>query len=333
MKRIFLPILLLIANFCVGQVNLNLGLRAYYPFSGNANDVSGNNNNPNFNNATLTADRFGNPNSAYHFNGTNNYMRIPNSATLNMGNTMSLALWVRPTGYYTGQCYNNAMVMKGDADFLPGNYSLRFSDAITGCSANPTTTHEQFYGDGGAIATLPLVQLNQWYSVIVTYDGTTARIYVDCILQGTVSLSSTFTNAFDVFFGHLNNSQFPYWLNGDLDEIRIYDRALNVDEVNTLGGCIVQTPCNNWLNTPGNPSYATAGDLDVSGNQLTVEAIVNRVPPLNSGQFYGHIVSKHTNTTNVNYALSLTGCEITTTSGYITTTPICDPILDTMAVH
>ncbi|MBK7558794.1 MAG: hypothetical protein IPI54_11195 [Chitinophagaceae bacterium] len=68
MKKLLLP-LLLAANVCFAQVDLNLGLKAYYPFSGNANDISGNNNNPVFNNATLTADRLGNPNSAYHFNG------------------------------------------------------------------------------------------------------------------------------------------------------------------------------------------------------------------------------------------------------------------------
>jgi gliding motility-associated-like protein len=323
MKNFFLPLLLLAANFCVGQVNLNLGLKAYYPFTGNANDVSGNNNNPVFNNATLTADRFGNPNSAYHFNGTNNYMRILNSPTLNMGNTMSISLWVKPTGWYTGQCYNNMMLMKGDGDFLTGNYSLRFADAINGCSATPSTTDERFYDGAGTLAMLPIVQLNQWYSVVITYDGTTARLYVNCILQATNSISPTFTNAYDVFLGHLNNAQFPYWLNGDLDEVRIYDRALNVDEVNTLGGCITQTPCNNWLNTPSFSSYARIGDLDVSGNQITVEATYNRTQPLNGGLYPGHLVSKHTDVSNVNYALFPNGCSITTTNGYKETFENC----------
>ena len=59
---------------------LTNGLIAYYPFNGNANDASGNGNNGTVYGATLTADRFGNPNSAYYFNGTNNYITaaIPN---------------------------------------------------------------------------------------------------------------------------------------------------------------------------------------------------------------------------------------------------------------
>ena len=54
MKKVIIPLLLLVSTISFAQV-------ASYPFNGNANDVSGNNNNPTFNNATLTADRFGNP--------------------------------------------------------------------------------------------------------------------------------------------------------------------------------------------------------------------------------------------------------------------------------
>ena len=126
MKRIILPFLLIICTLCYGQVDLNLGLRAYYPFSDNATDVSGNNNNPVFNNATLTADRLGNPNSAYHFNGVDNYMKILSSTSINTSNKLSLVAWVKPQGFYMGTCHGNSIMMKGDADYLTGNYLLRF---------------------------------------------------------------------------------------------------------------------------------------------------------------------------------------------------------------
>jgi hypothetical protein len=50
--------------------NLQTGLVGYWPFCGNANDMSGNGNNGTVNGATLTKDRFGNINSAYDFNGS-----------------------------------------------------------------------------------------------------------------------------------------------------------------------------------------------------------------------------------------------------------------------
>lgn len=322
-KGLSLSAILILIIFSVkAQVDLNLGLRAYYPFTGNANDVSGNNNNPVFNNATLTADRFGNPNEAYHFNGTDNYMQIANNATLNMGNKMSIALWVKPTGYNTGTCYNNMCVMKSNPATLPSNYFIRFADVYNGCTS-PSTTQERFAGNN-AVAPTPFVQLNQWYSVVWTSDGVTERIYVNCELKASVPAGAVpYSNMSDLLMGKNVDPSFPYWLNGDLDEIRLYDRALNADEVNTLGGCITATPCNNWLNTPGYPSYARIGDLDVSGNQITVEATYNRTQPLNGGLYPGHLVSKHTNAADINYALFPNGCSITTTNGYKETFENC----------
>ena len=57
------------------------GLVGWWPFNGNANDESGNNNNGTVNGATLTADRFGNVNKAYSFVGGNN-INIPNNISI-----------------------------------------------------------------------------------------------------------------------------------------------------------------------------------------------------------------------------------------------------------
>ncbi|MBK7031388.1 MAG: hypothetical protein IPH45_20325 [Bacteroidales bacterium] len=62
---------------CGGGIPTN-GLSAWYPFNGNANDLSGNGNDGTVNGATLTTDRFGNPNSAYSFNGTTDFIGINN---------------------------------------------------------------------------------------------------------------------------------------------------------------------------------------------------------------------------------------------------------------
>jgi gliding motility-associated-like protein len=315
-KNLLFFVLIIISSYSLSaQVNLPLGLKAYYPFTGNANDVSGNNNNPVFNNATLTADRLGNPNSAYHFNGTNTYMKILNNPTINMVNTMSVALWVKPMGFYTGPCHNNMIVMKGDADQTAGNYSTRFTAEPTqGCVSNPDLTTEIFWGPN-AIPPDPFVQLNRWYSVIWTNDGITAKIYIDCVLKGSFPATvSSFTNAYDLYFGRMNNVSFPYWLNGDLDEIRIYNRALNQDEVNVLGDCVIPVACNNWLSTPTDPSYVTAGDIDVNGNQLTVEAVFNRTAPPPVPGSYGFLLSKHLDAFDNNYAMWPNGCALTTST-------------------
>jgi hypothetical protein len=84
-----------------------------------------------------------------------------------------------------------------------------------------------------------------------------------------------------------------------------------------------QVACNNWLLTNTNSSYASLGDLDVSGNQLTVEALVCRTSD-NSASTSGHVISKHNNSNNANYNLSIYGSEITTSvSGYTQAFEIC----------
>ena len=234
MKNLFTAVvLLLLTASSFAQSKITEGLVAYYPFDGDANDASGNGNSPVYNNATLTADRFGHARSAYHFNGRNSFMKIKNSRSLNTGKRLSIAVWVRATGFYTGKCYNNMLVSKGHSDYMPGNYSLRFADAYTGCT-NPKVNKEMFYGPG-AIAATPLVQLNKWYHVVITSDGVAARIYVDCALRGSgPAEESNFTNSYDLFIGRMEDPDYPYWLNGDVDDVRIYNRVLSEAEILSL---------------------------------------------------------------------------------------------------
>lgn len=112
------------------QVDLNRGLVAYYPFNGNANDASGNNNNPIFNNSSLTTDYFGVANSASLFNGLDNFIQIPHSSRLNFSNSISLCAWVKPQGFYMGQCHGNDILSKGAVNFAQGTFLLRFDDSF-----------------------------------------------------------------------------------------------------------------------------------------------------------------------------------------------------------
>ncbi len=75
MKTRVFAVCVVVFLFCgITHAGLSDGLVAYYPFNGNANDESGNGNNGIVHGATLTADRSGNANSAYSFNGIDNYI-------------------------------------------------------------------------------------------------------------------------------------------------------------------------------------------------------------------------------------------------------------------
>jgi gliding motility-associated-like protein len=83
--------------------------------------------------------------------------------------------------------------------------------------------------------------------------------------------------------------------------------------------------CTSWLGLPGQPSYYEVGDLNVTGNQITVEAQINRTAPYIPGTLSeGDVVSKHDNVTDVNYLLRPNHAYITTTNGPFSTPDICD---------
>src|ERR1700744_6006724 len=80
-----------------------------------------------------------------------------------------------------------------------------------------------------------------------------------------------------------------------------------------------QVTCNNWLHISNysTTDYVSIGDLDVTGNQITVEAEFNAdslyfIP---SNISY-NLVSKHTDPSNTNYLLRPVTAEITTTNGF-----------------
>ena len=104
MKKIrlnfYVVLFVLLINNIFAQIPTN-GLVAYYPFNGNANDESGSGNNGTVNGATLTTDRFGNPNSAYLFNGINNYIIIPN-VIINPNSSGTISLWFNLNNLYPG---------------------------------------------------------------------------------------------------------------------------------------------------------------------------------------------------------------------------------------
>ncbi len=92
-----------------------------------------------------------------------------------------------------------------------------------------------------------------------------------------------------------------------------------------IGANINAQNCNNWLSTPSQPSYADMGQINVTGNKITVEATFNRTTPYVGGLLYaGDLVSKHNTPSDCNYLLRPNDAEITTSNGYFRTPDICE---------
>ena len=110
-----------------GDSSLLNGLVAWYPFNGDLSDHSGNGNNIVFCNAKTTSGKKGVQRTAYLFNGTGNYMQVPNSSSLNPSQ-ITLAVLFKPKGYYAGADGSTRILMKGADDQSNGIYFLGYKD-------------------------------------------------------------------------------------------------------------------------------------------------------------------------------------------------------------
>jgi Concanavalin A-like lectin/glucanases superfamily len=224
--------------------DLKDSLVAWYKFTGGSlKDSSGKNNDIVFNNATATADRFGKANNAYLFNGTSSYMSVSNSSSLNPQSTISIMAIVQVKGFYAGTCHANNILSKGWNDFVNGFYSLRFSDFLD-CNGAIDPAKQIFFseygnngsGRTGASSTGIYVQKEKWVNLIFTYGKGESNFYIDGVLvDNRKGQNPSFTpNGLDLTIGKHGDPQYPYWFNGVMDEIRIYNKVLCDGEVRAL---------------------------------------------------------------------------------------------------
>jgi len=107
--------------------NLRSGLLAYYPFCGNANDVSGNNYNGVVNGATLSADRFSSASRAYRFNDNSNYINLPTSLTWSNLQGLTFSAWARFTNIVSTAGGDNFVIELTDgptSNAWPNRYTI-----------------------------------------------------------------------------------------------------------------------------------------------------------------------------------------------------------------
>ena len=126
-------------------------------------------------------------------------------------------------------------------------------------------------------------------------------------------------------FDNLINKQGNAVYNGTLTGNAVIN-STNTICTFTADSCFVPPiSCNNWLSNPSSPSYAEVGQVNITGNKITVEAVFNRTTPYSGGLLYaGDLVSKHNTPADANYLLRPNNAEITTSNGYFRTPDICE---------
>jgi hypothetical protein len=176
---------------------------------------------------------------ALQFDGSNDYVACGNGASLNLNSQVTLAAWINPNT--AGNGAHQIFVAKGDNSYAlkhnTGNYmEFNIYDGTWYTARGPAVTAATFNG--------------VWHHVAGTYDGTTLKIYINGELQPAIA-SESHTGDIDssataVSIGRDSDGGGRRYFNGLIDDVRIYSRALTVEEIQAV------------MTGGGNPALALA---------------------------------------------------------------------------
>ena len=269
------------------------GLIGWYPFTGNSNDQSGNNNNGLNNGASLINDRFNNPNAAYVFNGVNSFINVPTFSTLTYS-PITISIWANFSSLCFPQSSNCWQMLIGRDAF--GNTS---QGAITLHNHSPNNLINKliYYTGGGADISNITPNINSWQHIVFTYENSTTKWYINGVLSYTAP------------FSYISNSNIPfnigsggnrYFFNGSLDDIGIWNRALTTCEINQLYTSSISTI-----------SIQSSSNIICAGQTVSLNVIGGNTHTWSTGQ----------NTSNI----TVTPTIITSYSVVSTTSAGCTP--------
>ncbi len=215
------------ANCPTFPASLAQGLVGYWPFCGNALDESGKGNNGTVNGATLTADRFGDPGSAYQFNGIDNFIQLENNPTIDSLFDFSVSAWVKANS--TSPQFQMIVSKDTLGDPPNGDWDLylnfeKFKYAIVkGTNSNEAQSNYS-------------ISNSNWNFVAIVRSAINGKVelFINGILDTTFfGYTGIQKNKQKMVFGKQGSSNL-HFLNGSLDDIAMWNRALAPQEITQL---------------------------------------------------------------------------------------------------
>jgi hypothetical protein len=224
-----------VATLAVGDCRPLLpGVVGWWPGEGNANDLVGTNHGILRGGATADTNAF--IGTGFSFNGTNKYVEIPNAPELNPAE-LSVECWVRfdnldapGTSTYIGQQY---LVFKQNS---------RYGD-FEGYVLSKDRTHADIIlwevssasGQLVRIDSVSPVTTNQWYHLVGVRGSNYIQLYFNGVLEAQTNVN--FPQDYGdrpLYFGTSGQAYWDRKLNGLLDEVLLYNRALSAEEIAQL---------------------------------------------------------------------------------------------------
>lgn len=230
MKKILIFCILLALSFPgFSQLFLHENLVGYFPFKGNANDISEYGLHGIVKGALLTEDRFGNPDGAYLFDGIDDKI-LCDTSNRDIKDSITICAWIKPE-------YQNypAIVSKYEWPLDKG-YTLRL-DNMGDASIVGRDGYDVFnssYSNGISLFD------DSWHFIVGQIASDTWRIWVDGEMISETDVNHenpVITNMDTLTIGALStpNGDGNYrFFEGVIDEVRIYNCILDSIDINVL---------------------------------------------------------------------------------------------------
>jgi hypothetical protein len=198
-----------------GTITYNSNLKRLYKFLGNLNDSSASGVNASVGGGTLSYVS-GPENEALSLNGAS-YATASDSGLPTGNNAVSVSCWI-----------NTSVTGGNQVIFAYGTASSNelFEFRILGSNKIDVTTN-----NAQLVTSNTVLSENTWYFITATWDGTTAKIYINGSLDNSATPSSlNLTLSGTAYIGQ----NFSQYLTGQLAELRIYNIALSAAQVSAL---------------------------------------------------------------------------------------------------
>jgi len=245
---------------------INENLLIHYKFDGDTNDSSGNNYNGTPIGGAYTVDRFGNENSAFYFDGIDDYIDLLNISELKPDLPVSFSFWIK---------YNSTDFM--DQEVFDTSFEDDKSSGIWFNSQSSTGKYSVSFGNNTSNFTSSnrrtfvseqIIEVTNWHHIaIVIQSIDDIKIYIDCEDLGGVYSGSAQNLNYSSTPGsigrHDRNTSLPAnYFNGILDDFRYWNKSLTIDEINQL--------CNSTLSVAehDNPDFSIIIYPNPAGNLL-----------------------------------------------------------------
>jgi Concanavalin A-like lectin/glucanases superfamily/Secretion system C-terminal sorting domain len=273
MKKLLFILISLCFSTGIFAQTITDSLVLYYPFSGNTNDWSGNAFDGINGGAILTSDHNGIANSAYSFDGIDDYIDLPNDSSLHPDFPFTLAAWMYmdPTS--------------GDFAALCTEYNLPSTYEYDGASIGRYGTSKFNSGiyNGGSIGTSSRVNYvsnvtfttNTWYYVVAVFEGLNNRkLYINCIEDENCTYTGTgssYSRNYNLHgsIGRFYSGNAVNKTKGFIDEVAMWNRALDSDEITQL--CTTDL----WQIIQASTAEDNLEIFSVYPNPMINEAIIN----------------------------------------------------------